>query len=231
MKILFSLFTGLFLITAILLNTSVFAYQLNADISSKRLPKGTKMNVVMSEAVVTNQIQVGDLFSARLTSDIKQDGRTVLPQGTLVRGTVKDYTTTARLSKSAVLYLTFDHIVTPQGKQIPINAAICSGFDLKQDGAISGGGNYFDELKRNVSKSGYIISKTTKWGITSGDELFNGGRFLVTPIAAIGGTVGGVVYLVGDSIIDLFRRGNDVIVDQGKSFDIILLEPLDIPLM
>src|SRR5699024_9404141 len=97
------------------------------------------------------------------------------------------------------------------------------------DGAISGGGNYWDELKRNAKKSGKIISDTTKWGIKSGDELFSGGRFLVTPFAAIGGTIGGGVYLVGDSVIDLFRKGQDVVIDQGIIFDIILLEPLDVP--
>lgn len=208
----------------------VLAYQIKADAATKRLPRGTKMHLVMAEPLSTAQIQEGDMFSARLYGDIKQDGRTVLPSGTLIRGTVDKFKNKGFPSRSAYLYLTFDHAVTPQGRQIPVSAGVCSNFDLTEEGAISGGGNYFNELKRNASKTGYIISKTTKWGVKSGDDLFPGGRFLITPIAAVGGVLGGSVYLVGDSVIDLFRRGNDVIIDQGKAFDIILLEPLDVPL-
>ena len=207
-----------------------YAYQIKADAQTRRLPKGTKLNLVMADPLSTSSMQAGDMFSARLTHDVRVDGRTVLPSGTLVRGTVEKYKGTARLSRSALLYLTFDHIVTGHGKQLPISAAVCSNFEILDDGAISGGGNYWNELKRNTKKSGHIISKTTKWGIKSGDELFPGGRFLVTPFAAIGGTIGGGVYLVGDSIFDLFRKGHDVIIDQGIVFDIILLEPLDVPL-
>ena len=209
---------------------SSFAYQIKADAQTRRLPRGTKLNLVMAEPLSTSSMQVGDMFSARLTSDVKVDGRTILPSGSLVRGTVEDYKGTGRLSRSALLYLTFDHVVTGQGKQLPVSAAVCSNFEILEDGAISGGGNYWDELKRNTKKSGKIISRTTQWGIKSGDELFPGGRFLVTPIAAIGGTIGGGVYLVGDSIIDLFRKGNDVIIDQGIVFDAILIEPLDVPI-
>ena len=208
---------------------TVFAYQIKADVSTQRVPKGTKLNLVMVEPLSTSQMQAGDMFSARLTNDVKINNRTILPSGSLVRGTVEKYRATGRPSRSALLYLTFDHVVSVQGKQLPIKAAVCSNFEILQDGAISGGGNYWDELKRNTKKSGKIISDTTKWGIKSGDELFNGGRFLVTPFAAIGGTIGGGVYLVGDSIFDLFRKGHDVVIDQGIVFDIILLEPLDVP--
>ena len=206
-----------------------FAYQLMADFTTKRIPKGTMLNLVMDETLSTAQIQEGDMFSARLTHDINIDGKTFLPSASLVRGTVEKYKAPGRLSRSSLLYLTFDHVVSIQGKHLPIKAAVCSNFEILPDGAISGGGNYWDELKRNAKKSGKIISDTTKWGIKSGDELFSGGRFLVTPFAAIGGTIGGGVYLVGESVIDLFRKGQDVVIDQGIIFDIILLEPLDVP--
>ncbi len=219
----------LLIMGVLMLLPTVCAYQMKADVTTKRIPKGTKLNLVMVEPLSTAEMQEGDMFSARLTHDIYIDGKTVLPSGSLVRGTVEKYRETGRLSRSALLYLTFDHVVSIQGKQLPIKAAVCSNFEILQDGAISGGGNYWDELKRNTKKSGKIISDTTKWGIKSGDELFNGGRFLVTPFAAIGGTIGGGVYLVGDSVIDLFRKGHDVVIDQGIIFDIMLLESLDVP--
>lgn len=209
---------------------ATFAYQIKADARTKRLPAGTKIGLVMSESVQTGELTEGDMFQSTTTSDIKVDNRTILPKGTLVRGTVKAFSKVGIASKSANLYLTFDHIVTPQGKQIPIEAGICNGFDIMSDGGISGGGNYLSELKRNVKKSGDIVAGATNWGIDTGDDLFKGGKYLLTPIGAVAGVFGGAIYLVGDSIIDIFRRGNEVIINQGQPFNIILIKGLDVPL-
>jgi len=208
---------------------SAFAYQIKADATTKRLPMGTKINLVMAESLTTAEVEEGDMFQALTTSDIKLDGKTILPKGTLVRGMVKGFDKTKLLSRSANLYLTFDHIVTPQGRQLPINAGISSGFNMKIDGGISGGGGYGCELKRNVQKTGDIIVGATNWGIEAGDEMFTGAKFVLAPISAVAGTFGGAVYLVGDSIIDLFRYGSEVIINQGQVFDVILFEALDVP--
>ncbi len=81
-----------------------------------------------------------------------------------------------------------------------------------------------------MDKSGEIIKKSTNWGLKSGEELFTGGKYLVTPIAAVGGTIAGVGYLVGDSVMDLFRKGKNVIILKGQRFEILLLESIDVPL-
>ena len=94
-----------------------------------------------------------------------------------------------RLSKSAILYLNFDHIVAPNGKQLPIRAGISSHMKLTNDGGIGGGG-YKEAFLENADKSGEIIAKSVDWGVNSGEELFKGGKFLITPFAALGGTVG-----------------------------------------
>ncbi len=207
----------------------VFAHSIRANIYSKRLPKGTKMSLVMDNFLATNQMQVHDMFSAKITKDVKLKYSTVLPRGTIIRGTIDDFKHNGMLSKSAKLYLKFDHLVTPSGRQIPVNAVVCSHFELTDDGAITDGGTYGDEFKRNLNKSGEIIKKTSSWGVKSGDELFKGGRFLIAPIAFVGGTIGAGGYLVVDSLIDVFKFGNEVVIDQGTKFDVILLEPLDVP--
>ncbi len=66
---------------------------------------------------------------------------------------------TKRLSKSAILYLNFDHIVAPNGKQLlPIRAGISSHMKLTNDGGIGGGG-YKEAFLENADKSGEIIAK------------------------------------------------------------------------
>ena len=195
---------------------SADAYQIKADARTKKVPMGTKL--------------AGDMFSAYLTNDVMKDGDVVLPRGTIIRGNSAKVTKPKMLSRSAVLYLNFDHIVAPNGKQIPLRAGISSALKLTQDGGIDGGGGYGEALVENLDKSGEIIKKSTNWGLKSGEELFTGGKYLVTPIAAVGGTIAGVGYLVGDSVMDLFRKGKNVIILKGQRFEILLLESIDVPL-
>ena len=205
------------------------AYQIKADAQTKRIPMGTKLNLEAASTVTTELLRKGDMFSAYLTQDVYVDDVVVLPKGTIVRGNTADVVRKKRLSKSAILYLNFDHIVAPNGKQLPIRAGISSHMKLTNDGGIGGGG-YKEAFLENADKSGEIIAKSVVWGVNSGEELFKGGKFLVTPFAALGGTVAGAGYLIGDSIADLFRKGQTIVITKGQRFTIMLLEPLDVPI-
>ncbi len=205
------------------------AYQIKADAQTKRIPMGTKLNLEAASTVTTELLRKGDMFSAYLTQDVYVDDVVVLPKGTIVRGNTADVVRKKRLSKSAILYLNFDHIVAPNGKQLPIRAGISSHMKLTNDGGIGGGG-YKEAFLENADKSGEIIAKSVDWGVNSGEELFKGGKFLVTPFAALGGTVAGAGYLIGDSIADLFRKGQTIVITKGQRFTIMLLEPLDVPI-
>lgn len=205
------------------------AYQIKADAQTKRIPMGTKLNLEAASTVTTELLRKGDMFSAYLTQDVYVDDVVVLPKGTIVRGNTADVVRKKRLSKSAILYLNFDHIVAPNGKQLPIRAGISSHMKLTNDGGIGGGG-YKEAFLENADKSGEIIAKSVDWGVNSGEELFKGGKFLITPFAALGGTVVGAGYLIGDSIADLFRKGQTIVITKGQRFTIMLLEPLDVPI-
>ncbi len=206
------------------------AYQIKADAATKKVPMGTKLELEAANTITTETLNAGDMFSAYLINDIIKDGDVVLPRGTIIRGNSAKVIRPKMLSRSAVLYLNFDHIVAPNGKQIPLKAGISSYLKLTQDGGIDGGGGYGDALVENLDKSGEIIKKSATWGVKSGEELFTGGKYLVTPIAAVGGTIAGVGYLVGDSVMDLFRKGKNVIILKGQKFEILLLESIDVPL-
>lgn len=205
-------------------------YIIEGGTQTKRLQAGTKIPLKMAEPVTTKDFVAGDMFSATIIDDIILDGTVVLPACTMVRGNVKNIIKAKRLSKAANLYLTFDHIVTPQGRQLPINAALSSNFKLTMDGAITSGGNYGHAVAQNWDKTVDIVKKSTEWGIDSGDKLFNGGKYILTPLAATGGVLAGGGYFVVDSVVDLFRKGDEVIINQGQVFGIMLLSPLDVPI-
>ena len=212
-------------------NLSFGAFQMQGRGHTERLERGTVVELKAIDSITTENAQEGDIFNAIITKDIEINGNIVLPQGTIVRGSAVKINDAKRLSKSAQLYLNFDHIVTPSGKQIPIRAVICSFLKLTDDGAITDGGNYAYALKENWAKTVEITKNATNWGIVSGDKMFNGGRFLLTPFAALGGAIGGGAYYIGDSIVDLFRKGNDVIINQGKIFNIMFIDSVDVPVL
>ena len=229
MKKLFAILGFLFALFLITNNLEADAYQIQSDIKTKRIPAGTKLELEMANSVLSESLSQGDMFSAYLTRDVRTVSTMILPRGTIVRGNVSKVTESKRPYRSAVLYLNFDHVVAPNGQQLPIKAGLCEDFNLTDNGGIKGGGNYGTKVKKNWSKSGAIIKKSTKWGITSGEDLFKGGKYLVTPFAAIGGTIAGAGYFVGVSVADLFKKGEDVYIQKGQVFNILLLEALDVP--
>ena len=203
----------------------------NANAKTKRIPAGTKFTLELLNTVTTTN-QVGTEFSAILVTDQTADSDVILPSGSLVRGTVKKIEPAKRLSKGAVLYLDFDHVVTPNGRQLPLSLTIVGRPDVYWDGGITTTKGYSDAVKQNWTKTVEIAKNATEWGVDTGDDMFNGyGKILTVPAGVIGGGVGGGAYFVGDSTADLFRKGKDVQVNKGEKLEVILTEPIDVPVI
>ena len=221
------LFVAIFCILAF--SSKALAYKITTDVKTKRIPAGIKLELAMANDIYSDNVTAGDMFSAYLTRDVRTQTTMILPKGTIVRGSVANVLSQRMLSRSAILYLKFDHVVAPNGSQIPIVAGIADKYTLDNQGGIKAEGSYKEAVGENWSKSGAIIKKATKWGITSGEDLFKGGRFLVTPFSATGGAIAGTGYFIGTSVADLFHKGNQVVIKKGEVFNILVLEPLDVP--
>lgn len=211
------------------LNGAFANYTIEGGAKTKRLHVGTKIPVKMAEPVTTSDFAVGDMFSATITNDIILDNSVILPAGTLVRGNIARIKPAKRLSRAANLYLTFDHIVTPQGRQLPIKAGLSSNFKLTMDGGITSGGNYGYAVQENWKGTKNIVRKSTQWGLNSGEKLFTGAQIITTPVAAVGGVLVGGGYFIISDFVDLIKKGDEVIINQGQVFGIMLLAPLDVP--
>lgn len=222
----------IFLTLALILSavSTAFAYQIQAGTQTQRLERGTKIGLEMAESVTSTDFETGDMFSATIREDVNIDKNTILPKGSLIRGSVGKIIPSKRLSRAANLSLTFDHVVTPQGRQLPIRAMLCSHFRLTPDGSITTGGNYGTALVENWDNTIDYVQRSTQWGLNAGDKLFPGATIITTPVGAIGGTIFGVGYIFYETIADLFKKGDEVIINQGEKFDIMLLDYLDVPI-
>lgn len=207
------------------------AHQLYADVDGINIPYGTKLQLSMANDVSTVQAASGDMFKAYLTKDLYVNDKLVLPMNTIFRGRVSDITYSKMLSRPAKITLTLDHLVNKNGMQIPLNAGLATNFQyiLKNDGSLTTDGNYFKAVKNDVINAGKIVPRTVNWGKTSDDTLFKGAKFVFVPLAALGGSVACVGSSVYNTVADLFRRGDEIIIKKGSEFDILILSNLEIP--
>lgn len=207
-------------------NAAVVNKTMTADIQAIRIPAGTTMKLELMDPVSTKLGAVGDEFSAMLKEDKIVNGQIALPAGSIIRGTLNKITPSKRISRSAVLYLSFDHVVTPTGRQIPVSAGLYNYPQITVDGGVYEGGNYGYALKQNWKNTKKLFHKTIEWGKGTGDNM----QYLCVPVGAAGGVLGGAGYYVGMDVAKLFMKGNDVNLSQGKDFEVMLTQPLDIPL-
>lgn len=217
----------LMLAMTILANTAN-ALPFRADAKTKRIPAGTKLKLELIDPITTNGGQEGDYFSATLLEDQKSQANVILPAGSIIRGSINKIVPTKRLSRGAVLYIDFDHIVTPTGRQLPLAMSVCNRADLTLDGGIYGSKGYGEAIQKNWAKTVDITKSATQFGIDAGDS-FTGAQYVMVPLCACGGAFGGGAYFLGDSVIDLFRKGSQVILNQGTVLDVVLTYPIDVP--
>lgn len=69
-----------------------------------------------------------------------------------------------------------------------------------------------------------------------GDDTFEdvaGGylRIITLPVSAIGGGIGGAGYYVYEAVADAIRKGKNVNLNAGDVLNVILTEPVDVPVI
>ena len=209
-------------------NSVMAAGAFKADARTKRIPAGTVFQLQFLQPVSTFSGSEGDSFVATLKNEQASGDNVILPAGTVVRGSVSKVNTAKRFSRGAKLYLDFDHVVTPNGRQIPLDMAVCQFEKIYYDGGLYKNLGYGEAVQNNYDRGVEITKNATNYGLRAGDSA-PGIQYLTAPICAIGGFIGGVGYWIGDSVADMFRKGQDVYINKGDVLNVKLLNPIDIP--
>ncbi len=210
------------------LTTTAYAGTFKADARTKRVASGTIFKLEFLQPVSTFAGQEGDYFSAVLKNELVADSTVILPQGSVVRGSISSVNTAKRFSRGAKLYLDFDHVVTPNGRQIPLDLMVCKFDKIYYDGGLYKNLGYGEALQENYDKAKDIVVSATQYGIDARDTK-EGLQYITTPFCAIGGFLCGVGYYIGDGIADMFRKGKDVNINKGDVIEVRLINPIDVP--
>lgn len=207
---------------------TVMAGAFKADARTKRIPAGTVFQLEFLQPISTFSGCEGDSFVATLKDELSTDSNVILPAGSVVRGSVSQVNTAKRFSRGAKLYLDFDHVVTPNGRQIPLDMAVCQFDNIYYDGSLYKNLGYGEAVQKNYERAVEITKNATNYGMSAGESA-QGIQYLTAPICAVGGFIGGVGYWIGDGIADMFRKGQEVYINKGDVLKVKLLNPIDIP--
>lgn len=218
------------LLSLFLFAQAVSAAPFNANAKTKRIPAGTEFKLQLTNPVTSFLTSEGTEFTALLLNEQTNDSDVILPAGSLVRGTIKKVKAPARFSKGAILYLDFDHVVTPNGRQVPLSMSVVGRTDLTYDGGIEGSKGYKYELIQNWQKTKDITKSSTEWGGDVFDDVPVADQ-IMTGVGAVGGAIGGGAYYVYDFFADMIKKGKDVNLNKGEVLNVILVDPVDVPVI
>ena len=207
---------------------AVFAGPFRADAKTKRIPAGTVLQLEFLQPVSSYSGGTGDSFVATILNEQASGTSVILPVGTIVRGSISNVNTAKYFSRGAKLYLDFDHVVTPTGRQIPLDMAVSQFDKIYYDGGLYKNLGYGEAVQKNYERAAEITKNSIEFGKKAGESA-PGIQYLTTPLCAIGGFFGGVGYFIGDSVADMFRRGQDVYINTGDTMNVKLVNPIDIP--
>ena len=206
-----------------------YAAPFSGKAKTKRMPAGTNLQLKMMDNLNTSVNNTGNGFSAMLVTDQTTGDDVILPAGSIVRGDIRAIIMPKRMSKGAVLYLNFDHVVTPNGRQLPLTLNVVGRTDMTYDGGITTTRGYADAWKQTCSKSADITRNSVEWG----EEIANdtGWKYVTVPISAFGGAIGTAGYFVYGSIADMIKKGKHVNIPKDEILNVILVDPIDVPVI
>ena len=157
----------------------------------------------------------GDEFFAEVTSDVIGDKGVIIPKGTVAHGVITQTSEAKRLGRDGHLSLSFDYLVTPDGREIPIEGKmstklhplkaatkiVATDLGYTAVGGVAGGIFALQALgiEAAIASQGYTLA---------------GG-------AALGGTIG-----LGMS---LYRKGKNVLIAPGDEIKVRILSSVELP--
>src|SRR5258708_9870315 len=158
----------------------------SANNAGAGLTSGTTMQTELTKSLDTRKAKVGDEVTAKVTQDVKSDGRVVVPKGSKLIGHVTEASARGNGNSESRLGIAFDRAVLKSGQEVALGAVVqalappveVAGSAMTQEtagmtrSAPSGGGN----TRSSSSGGGRVIGGTT---------------------SALGGTVGAVSNAAG----------------------------------
>ncbi len=181
----------------------------------ENLERKDVINMTVSQVLDSSINIEGDEFFAEVTDEVKGDKGVILPKGTIAHGKITQTVDPKRLGRSGWIELDFDYLITPDGREIPI------------EGKMSTKLHPVAEASKIVAQDvGYTLAGGAVGGFLALNWLG-----LEAAIASQGYTLAGGA-AVGGAIglgMALIRKGHDVLIAPGDQIRVKINTTVPLP--
>lgn len=173
------------------------------------------INMTVSQVLDSNLNIEGDEFFAEVTDEVKGDKGVIIPKGTIAHGKITQTGDAKRLGRQAWISLDFDYLVTPDGREIPIEGKMSTKLHPVAEAS-----------KIAMQDVGYTLAGGAVGGFMALNWLG-----LEAAIASQGYTIAGGA-AVGGAIglgMALIRKGSDVLIAPGDQIRVKINTTVPLP--
>jgi hypothetical protein len=182
---------------------------------TETLDKRDVIEMTVSQVIDGSFSFEGDEFFAEVTNDVIGEKGIVVPKGTVAHGIIKDTGSAKRMGRDGYIDLSFDYLVTPDGREIPIEGKMSTKLHpikaatkiIAQDIGYTAGGAVLGGIFAAQALGVEAAIASTGWTVAGG--------------AAVGSGVG-----LG---MALYRKGKDVLIAPGDEIKVKILSDVDLP--
>lgn len=173
------------------------------------------INMTVSQVLDSSVSMEGDEFFAEVTSDVYGDKGIIIPKGTKAHGKIDLIKGNKRLGRMASLDLSFDYLITPDGREIEIEGKMSTKL-------------------HPVAEAGKIVAQDVGYTVAGGavgsmlalqwlglEAAIASQGYTIAGGAAIGGAVGLGVALI--------RKGGEVLIAPGDQIKVKINTSVDLP--
>lgn len=181
----------------------------------ENLDRKDVLRMTVSQVLDGSFSQEGDEFFAEVTDDVSGKDGIIIPAGTVAHGKIRQSSGSKRLGRDGWLDLDFDYLMTPDGREIPIEGKMST--KLHPISATS---------KIVATDLGYTAVGGVVGGIVALNMLgleaaIASQGYTVAGGAAIGGTIG--------LCASLYRKGKDVLIAPGDEIRVKINTSVPLP--
>lgn len=198
--------------------TDTYEQQLQKELFTgqiEHLERKDIINMTVSQVLDSNINIEGDEFFAEVTDEVRGDTGVIIPKGTIAHGKITQTEDPKRLGRQGWIELDFDYLVTPDGREIPI------------EGKMSTKLHPVAEASKIVAQDvGYTLAGGAVGGFLALNWLG-----LEAAIASQGYTIAGGA-AVGGAIglgMALIRKGHDVLIAPGDQIRVKINTTVPLP--
>ena len=174
------------------------------------VPAGTRVLLSLVNTINTRQSRDGDRVYLETAFPVTVDGRTVIPRGATVTGTVSNAKRPGKVAGKGEIYIRFDELTLPNGVTRDFKSRL---------GSVDGGSGELDRNEGAVrSESGHGADART---VATGAGI---GATLGGVVGRSGGTagIGGAAGAAAGLATVLMKRGPDVSLPRGTHVEMVL---------